>query len=123
MSFYRSCIGGTLELQTIGETPLAERLPPPLKSCVLQATLTRGELVLLGSDMVDETGLIIGNAVSLVLNCGSAEEASSCYDKLSRAGNPTHPLEQTYWGALMGGLVDKYGHSWMVVVRGRRGKE
>jgi PhnB protein len=85
-----------------------------MKKSILHSTLTKGNLVLMGSDMVGEKGLLKGNAVSLMLNCSSEEEIKSCYKKLSKGGEATHPLENTFWGALFGDLVDKYGNHWLL---------
>lgn len=114
MTFYKECLGGELVLQTVGESPMAEKMPPQMKKSILHSTLTKGNLVLMGSDMVEENGLIKGNSVSLMLNCSSEDEIKSCYTNLSNGGNATHPLENTFWGALFGDLVDKYGNHWLL---------
>jgi PhnB protein len=63
---------------------------------------------------VGEKGLIKGTAVSLMLNCSSEEEIKDYYSKLSEGGEPTHPLEISFWGALFGDLTDKYGNQWLL---------
>jgi len=114
MTFYKECLGGELVLQTIGESPMADKMPPQMKKSILHSTLTKGNLVLMGSDMVADNGLIKGNSVSLMLNCSSEDEIKSCYTNLSNGGNATHPLENTFWGALFGDLVDKFGNHWLL---------
>lgn len=114
MTFYKKCLGGKLTLQTVGESPLAGKMPPQMKESILHATLTRDGLVLTGSDMVSEKGLIKGNAVSLLLNCSSEEEIRTSYSNLSAGGQATHPLEDTFWGTLFGDLTDKYGNHWLL---------
>lgn len=114
MTFYQQCIGGTLHLQTIGETPLAAQMPDQMKNCILHATLKNGSLLLMGSDMVHENGLKRGNAVSLCLVCSSEDELRTCYAQLSENGTATHPVETTFWGALLGGLTDRYGNTWLL---------
>lgn len=114
MLFYQKCLGGELVLQTIGDSPLAKQLPAKMKEFILHATLTKNELILMGSDMVAEGGLIKGNAVSLSINCSSEKEILSFYKKLSAGGNADHPLEDTFWGALFGDLTDKYGNHWLL---------
>src|SRR5215831_138902 len=114
MNFYRECLGGELVMQTVGESPLAESMPSKMKKSILHSTLTKDKLVLMGSDMVDETGLIKGNSVSLMLNCSSEEEIETCYMNLSKGGHATHPLEHTFWGAIFGDLVDKFGNHWLL---------
>ena len=114
MTFYRDCLDGVLDLQTIGESPMADRLPPQMKQSILHAALTKGEMVIMASDMVGEKGLIRGNSVSLMLNCGSEDEIKTFYARLSAEGEATHPLENTFWGALFGGLTDKFGNHWLL---------
>lgn len=114
MTFYHSCLGGELNFQTIGESPMAGKLPAKMKECILHATLTKGTLVLMGSDMVPDSGLVKGNSVSLSLNCSSEEEIRSLYDSLSKGGEATHPLEVTFWNALFGDLTDKFGNHWIL---------
>ena len=114
MTFYQDCLGGELTLQTIGDSPMADQLQPQMQQGILHATLINGGLTLMASDMVGEKGLILGNAVSLMLNCSSEAEIRATYDRLSAGGEATHPLEDTFWGALFGGLTDKFGNHWLL---------
>jgi PhnB protein len=114
MTFYQKCLGGKLFFQTVGESPMSDKMPKKMKNCILHSTLTNGLLLLMGSDMVGENGLLKGNAVSLILNCASEKEIRICYKKLSQGGEQTHPLENTFWDAIFGGLTDKYGNNWML---------
>lgn len=114
MTFYQSCLGGELKFQTIGESPLSEKMPDKMKQSILHATLTRGDLIILASDMVPSSGLIKGNSVSLSLLCNSEEDVRACYNKLSEGGKQDHPLEVSFWGALFGDLTDKYGNHWLL---------
>lgn len=114
MTFYKKCLGGELTFQTIGESPVWKKKPGKMKDFILHSSLRNGGLWLMGSDMVSENGLIKGNAVSLTLSCSSEKEIRSCYKKLSAGGEATHPLEDTFWNALFGGLTDKYGNIWML---------
>lgn len=114
MVFYHECLGGELNFQTIGESPLSSRMPVKMKDCILHATLTNGSLLLMGSDMVPEKGLIVGNNLTISLHCNSQKEIKNCYTKLSQGGQATHPLEITFWGAWLGDLTDKFGNHWML---------
>lgn len=114
MNFYKKCLGGELSLQTIGESPLAEKMPPQMKDGILHATLVRDGLVLMGSDMVGDKGLTHGNSVSLMLDCSSEEDIRSAYESLGEGGDKTHPLELSFWGALFGDLTDRYGNHWLL---------
>lgn len=93
---------------------MAEKMPEEMRGYILHAALTNGDLHLLGSDMVPDSGLKKGNAISLSLMCTSEEEIRAAYYKLSEDGQPTHPLEITFFGAMLGGLTDKYGNNWLL---------
>jgi len=114
MTFYKECLGGELNFQTVGESPLSDKMPPQMKECILHSTLVKEALVLQGSDMAPQSGLVKGNTVSLSLNCSSEEEIKNCYAKLSAEGKADHPLEDTFWGAMFGGLTDKFGNHWLL---------
>src|SRR3569832_414528 len=108
MVFYKHCLGGELQIQTIGASPMANQLPSDMQERILHATLTNGEMVLMGSDMVSDEGLSRGNSVSIALSLNSEEEIRRCYEMLAREGKANHPLENTFWGALFGDLTDNY---------------
>ena len=112
MTFYHECLGGELTMQKVSESPMAAQMPSELSANILHSTLTRDNIVLMGSDMMGAS-LVNGNAISLCLNCSSDEEINEFFDKLSSGGNVRTPLHQTFWGATYGELTDKYGMNWM----------
>ena len=114
MTFYNDCLGGILNFQTVGESPLSEKLPGQMKDSIMHASLVRGDLVLMGSDMCPDSGLVKGNSVSLLINCISEEELRNFYEKLSSGGKKDHAIENTFWGALFGELTDRYENHWML---------
>ncbi|WPP50632.1 VOC family protein [Catalinimonas niigatensis] len=113
MTFYQKCLGGELRFQTLGESPMADQFPRKIKGCILHSSLHRYGWVLMGTDMVGEEGLIKGNAISLLIECSSENEMRNLYEMLSENGQSTHPIHTTFWGALFGGLTDKYGNGWL----------
>jgi PhnB protein len=114
MLFYQDCLGGTLTFQTLEESPLAEKMPHQMKACILHSMLKTDSFTMIGSDMTPESGIIKGNAVSLLLDCSSEEEIRKAFHKLSKEGKVNHHLEMTFWGALFGDLTDKFGNNWML---------
>ena len=117
MTFYQRCLGGELTFQTVGECPYSAALPASMKKCIVQATLVRDSLVLMGSDMVADGGLIKGNAVTLALYCDSKAGIQRVYRKLAVGGHITHPLGRTVWGAFFAGVTDKFGNHWLLSSR------
>jgi PhnB protein len=114
MNFYRDCFGGEIFFQTVGESPMAEKMPEKMKAMILHASLNNGPIVIMGSDMVPDGGLVRGNAVSLSLMCDSAEEMQEAFAKLSDGGVVRHAIETTFFGGLLGGLTDKFGNHWLL---------
>ena len=101
MTFYQECLGGELDLITVGESPMADQMPTEMKDSILHANLRKGDLALLGSDMVSEEGLDRGNGLSIMLDCESEAEMRRYYDKLAEGGQREYPIENTFWaGAL-----------------------
>lgn len=111
MHFYKQCLGGELSLQTVEESPMAGQWPETVQKHVLHASLTLGEIVLLGSDMGSEK-LLRGNTISLALACSSDEEIVFFFNNLCQGGKVTHPLHKFHDGTI-GALTDRYGVNWL----------
>lgn len=114
MKFYKQCFGGVLFLQTVGEAPHSAKMPVRMKQAVLHATLSNGDFMLTGSDMVRDEELIKSNSVSVLIDCDSEMESRKIYEKLAKGGKRTQPLQVTFWGALFGTITDKYGIQWLI---------
>lgn len=114
MTFYQECLGGQLFFQSIGDSVLSGQWPEKLRKFILHAVLKSENIVLTGTDMVGEKGLIKGNSVSLLLQCQSENAVVDCYQKLAVGGEPTSPPEETNWGDVLGGLTDKFGNNWLL---------
>lgn len=114
MQYYQKCLGGDLVFQTVGESPFSEKMPAKMKKYIVHSELKNPKVLLFASDMVGQKMLLKGNSVSLALNCSSEKELKKYYKSLSSDGEQTHPPEETYWGAIFGGLTDKFGTNWLL---------
>jgi len=114
MTFYQKCLGGKLFLKKVGDSPKTEKLPKKIKDYILYSTLVKKDLVLMGTDIVEDIGLRKGNDVSLLLNCESEKEIKEFYRNLSLGGIESQPIMKNYWGALTGNLTDKFGYRWLL---------
>ena len=112
MEFYRDCFGGELRLMTVGESPMAARIPAAMHGNILHASLKSGAVALMASDMMGPEGFRKGNAVSLSLVCGSRQETEILFAKLSAGGTVAHPLQDEFFG-MHGNLTDRFGVAWM----------
>lgn len=74
------------------------------------------ETVLMGSDANEKFGNLptFGNNIALSINTNSAEEADDLFNKLSKDGKITMPMEKTFWGAYFGMFTDKFEINWMI---------
>lgn len=113
MNFYRDCLGGELRVQRIGDTPNARNLPPAIKHFIVHATLQKDNILIMGSDMIEDDGLKRGNTMSILLECDNQQEMHHYYGRLADRGKATHPITSTFWGAFFGGLTDRFGHRWL----------
>jgi PhnB protein len=113
MTFYKECLGGELSLQTFGGSPMEAQCPAGMKDQILHSSLTKGQLLLMGSDMVGPDGYIKGNDIALSVNCSSEEEINTFFSKLAEGGKIIDPLKVQFWGAIFGVVKDKFGITWM----------
>ncbi len=104
MTFYKECLGGELTLKAVEGAP----------NQIIHASLQRGAMLLMGSDMQAPGGDMGGNAVALSLNCGSEAEIQHSWNRLSVGGKILDPLGVRCWGALFGMVTDKFGFRWML---------
>ncbi|NSL87324.1 VOC family protein [Chitinophaga solisilvae] len=113
MTFYKSCLGGELEMQVVRDSPMSGEWPPAVQDQVLHATLWAGDkILLLGSDMGAPGTNLNGTRVSISFSCTSEEELSNSFSRLSEGAKITHPIHDFYAGKI-GAMVDKYGFSWL----------
>ncbi|KYG79667.1 glyoxalase [Roseivirga seohaensis] len=113
MTFYHNCFGGEIQFQTIGDSPLGKKLSSEIQEYILHASISTKHFTMMGTDMIEEQGLMQGNAVSIWVECMSKNELYTYYHKLAEKGEARQPIEQTFSGALLGGLVDKFGKHWL----------
>lgn len=115
MLFYKKCLGGELELQTLAGSPLAAGLPEKMQQTVLNATLRREGLWIQASDLTGDSGLQSGNNISLLLHCRNETELRNYFRKLTTGGKITQPVKRNMYGLLRADLTDKFGTHWLLV--------
>ncbi len=113
MTFYKDCLGGEVEFMTAKGTPMEKDMPADKLDLVMHSTLKKGDWMIVGSDMMRDKATV-GDNVGISLDCESAEEIKTIFDKLSKGGDVFMPLEDMFWGATFGLVTDKYGIEWML---------
>lgn len=118
IEFYKRAVGAEVGmLMRFKDCPEpGPNMPPGSENKIMHAHLTVGQSALLMSD-----GHCSGKAgfsgFSLTLNASSDAEAEQRFAALGQGGKVTMPLTKTFFATKFGMLEDKFGVSWMVIVR------
>ena len=112
--FYERTLGGKIVMmRTHAESPIADQVPPEWRDRILHARLQLGEAVLMASDSPPEyyqrpQGLYVS------LQVDDAAAADRIFQAFAEGGTVTMPLQQTFWAARFGMVVDRFGTPWMI---------
>jgi PhnB protein len=112
--FYEQCLGGKIDsMMTYGDSPMAEQTPPEKLDKIMHVSLMVGDTVLMGSDappqMFEKPQ---GFSVSLVFD--NVAEAERIFHALAENGTVQMPIQETFWAARFGMVVDRFGTPWMI---------
>ncbi len=112
--FYEQCLGGKIEsMMTYAGSPMAEQTPPEKLDKIMHASLIVGDTVLMGSDAPPNYfEKPQGFSVSLVFT--DPDEAERIFSALAENGTVQMPIQETFWAARFGMLVDRFGTPWMI---------
>jgi PhnB protein len=112
--FYEQCLGGKIQMiMTHGESPMSERVAPDWRDKIMHVTLAVGGGLLMGCDAPPEhyekpQGFFVQIEVE------HPADAERVFQALSQNGTVRMPLQQTFWAARFGMLVDRFGTPWMI---------
>jgi PhnB protein len=112
MEFYHQCLGGDLNIQTVGDSPMAAQMPVESHNSVMHSTLVTSGITLMASDMSDADQVNTLGSMSLCLYSEDKDEIRDLYQKFSQDAQSTEPLKDEFFG-LFGAVVDKFGKRWM----------
>ncbi len=111
--FYQECFGGNIQMMTWGASPMADQVPPEWRDKIIKVSLIVGDTALLGADAPpDHYEKPAGFSVTIQIN--DAAEAERIFNALAVEGTVRMPIQQTFWAALFGMCVDRFGIPWMV---------
>jgi PhnB protein len=112
MEFYERVFGGTLVLNTFGESGAQDA---PESDNIMHGMLETGSgFTLMGADTPPGMEHNPGNNIAVSLSGDDEDELRGYWDKLSDGGNVSVPLEKQMWGDVFGMCVDQFGIAWMV---------
>ena len=87
--------------------------PDAEKNLIMHARLAfDGNLVMI-SDSSQGRTVGVGNNVQMSVEVEDVERLNEVFAKMSEGGKVTMELQDMFWGARFGMLIDKFGISWM----------
>jgi PhnB protein len=113
MEFYRGVFGGTIELQTVAESPMANEMAKDKQGLIMHAALTSGDVFFMAADMMRDKA-VVGDSVSIAVHCSSEKELNEHFAKLKEGGDVFMAPESVPWGAIYAMVTDKYGIEWLL---------
>lgn len=115
MKFYQKCLKTDLQIKLYNEI-LGDQTPPALFGRVMNARISHGNAVLMGSDIMPSPDFKFGNNFTVSMSCDSKKEVDLFMLALSEGGSVTMPGIEMPWAPYFGMLRDKYGIDWMFSV-------
>lgn len=108
---YQKCFGGSLEVQTLADTPNGKSMSNRMQKVIVCATLKNEHFKLIGTDLTDDDGIITGNNMSILIECSSYDERIKLINNLvGRKFGLNINTNQLI------NVVDKYRMSWILSV-------
>lgn len=113
--FYAKALGGKIAfLQTFGDSPMKDQMPPQFQDRVLHVRLEAGEAVILGSDTPPGMQFNGPHGFAVALLFQKPEDVDPVFNALAAGGRVDMPVDKTFWSARFGMCVDKYGIPWIL---------
>jgi len=112
--FYQKLFGGTIQtMMTYGESPMADHTQPEWRDKIMHTSLLIGETSLMGADAPPDY-FEKPSGFAVAIHVKTPEEADRVFNALAENGKITMPIQQTFWSARFGMLVDRFGIPWMI---------
>ena len=115
LSFYSGIFRSTPEYMTYADMPPNPDFPvtEDMKRLIMHGELflDKDQSIMIADDMRPGEG-VTGNALSLTLLMDDEAEQRRIFTALAEGGAVLMPLEQTFWSACFGSLVDRFGVTW-----------
>lgn len=116
MGFYQTCLGGSLILTKLGDTPMKDQFPPHKHGRIINAQLKSGAVEISATDWMASPTFdpILGNMSALFVVGGDYDELRTVFDKLAEGADKERfqELHDMPFGTY-GQFYDKYGIQWI----------
>lgn len=114
MLFYQKCFGGTLELELLKEIKETQIMPSTMHRLVSHSILKNENLVLMGTDLVENSQLIHGNSVATMISCENESQFNEISTKLALNGKIVQAISTNVWGNLTTDITDQFRNHWLI---------
>jgi|SRR5271170_5280283 len=113
--FYEKALGGKIEaIHKFEGSPMAQQVPGDWGGKVMHASLKlEGGITLLGSDPPPNR-YQVPQGFSVSLSVKDPAETERIFNELVKNGTVQMPIQQTFWSARFGMLVDQFGIPWIL---------
>jgi PhnB protein len=113
--FYEHLLGGKITfIQTWGDSPACEHMPPEAHGFIMHATLDLGESTLMGADSPPGS-YEEPKGMHVVLHYKDKAEGERVFQSLAEGGKVEMPFAPTFFATGFGMCVDRFGIPWMVI--------
>ncbi len=113
INFYKDALHGEiLSVQSFAEANY--QMDTDHADNIIHAEVKAEDIVFYASDGMPGFVPQGGNMVTLSINLEDLAEEKQIFNALSAGGKVTMALNDTFWGARFGMLVDKFGIQWML---------
>ena len=112
--FYEQQLGGKIVmLMTHKDAPSAEQVCSDMHDKIMHVCLDLGDRLLMGSDSPAEY-FEPSQGFYIQISVDEPAEADRLFHALAENGTIKMPIDQTFWSARFGMLVDQFGTPWMI---------
>lgn len=112
LDFYKKALNGEIQqLGTYGESPMPG--DDDYKDKVIHARFVFDGNMIMVSDVFKGQQVSTNGNVQLSIDVEDVNKLNDVFSKMAEGGKITMELQDTFWGARFGMLIDKFGVSWM----------
>lgn len=116
MTFYHECLGGTLILTRLGETPMKNDFPKEKHNRIINAQLKRNSIEISAADWMTSPSFepVQGNTSAIFVIGEKYDELQVTFNKLAEGADKERfqELHDMPFG-LYGQFYDRYGFQWI----------
>ena len=116
MAFYHACLGGTLVLTQLGDTPMKAQFPPEKHGRIINAQLKSDAIEISATDWMAAPAFEpkLGNMSAVFVIGSEAGELKAAFDGLAAGADKEHfqELRPMPFG-MYGQFYDRYGVQWI----------